>query len=330
MPTTQKTAETTAAWLQERIAFEARPENVITVPDELLKPHPLVKAAAAAVRKEIAALQLNREERERPRKPAERPQLILGPSWNKYMERGFLEIDAGVLPMRVSIEFADRALRLWDAVLKACEVRGLHISIRSRRAKVSDGVDEVALRLAQNVGQVKQTNKLGRRAALARQPPVCLRMFVNETKIEDSADRPLEQQLNDVMVRIHRSIALQRTGRAAYAEQRQRDEAAAQMREQERAVAAEAARRREEEQQRIQEEQEAAAERERMLVVEASAWRDATAIRAYAAHIRASAKAGGEVAPALRDWLARAEAVAKRLDPTRGRLGQQPKPPEIS
>jgi hypothetical protein len=220
--------------------------------------------------------------------------------------------------MRVSIESADRALRLWDAVLKACEARGLRISAKDRRANVSDGVNEVALRLAEHIVQVKQMAKRGRRTVLPQRPPGCLWIVVNETKIEDSTDCPLEQQLNDVMVRIHRSIALQRTGRARAAERQQRDEVATQVQAQARAAAAESVRVRDEELQRLQAEKDAAAERERMLVVEAGAWRDAMAIRAYAAHVEAAA--GGAPAPVLRDWLAWADLVAERLDPTQERL----------
>lgn len=64
MPTIEQVANPTAAWLQ-RIASEARPENAIFVPAELVKPHPLVKAAAAAMRAEIVGLQLNREKQTR-------------------------------------------------------------------------------------------------------------------------------------------------------------------------------------------------------------------------------------------------------------------------
>lgn len=318
MPTTEKAAHPTAAWLQERIAFEALPENAIMVPADLVKPHPLVKAAAAVVRAEVGALQSDRDRRERPLKPGERPQLFLGPSWREYVKRGFLEMDPEVLPMRVSIESADRALRLWNALLRACEARGLRVTLSGRRVKVSDGADTVDLRLNENLTPLKQPAKRGRSATLTRRPPGCLRIVVNETKIEDSADCPLEQQLNDVLVRIHRSIASQRKWRPIAAERQRNDEAAAKVRDQERAAAAEVARLREEEEQRSQAEQAAAAERERMLVAEADAWRDAMTIRAYAAHVEAAAD--GAPAQALRDWLVWAESVAERLDPTLKRL----------
>lgn len=220
-------------------------------------------------------------------------------------------------PMRVAIESANGALRIWDAVLKACEARGLHVSAGERRVKVSDGMGWVALRLAEKVDQVKRAVMLGDDIVMARRPTGFLRMYVNETKIEGAAGHPLEQQLNDVMVRIYRSIALQYTGREMAGERRRRDEVAAQ--ERERAATAEAARLRDMELQRMQPEQDAAAERERLLIAEAAAWRDAMAIRAYAGHIQA---AMGEERPcALRTWLDWAESVAERLDPTRKRIG---------
>jgi hypothetical protein len=321
MPT-EKIADPTAAWLQERIAFEARPENTVLVPAELMKPHPLVKAAATAVRVEIAGLQKNRENQERVRDRNAPPQInwaaLEKPNWQTYLERGIMEGDPEALPMRVAIESTDRALRLWDAVLKACEARGLRVSVGNRRVSVCSGVDRVELRLAEKVDQVKRAVKIGGDIVMARQPTGCLRLFVTETKIEDSTDRLLEQQLNDVLVRIYRTIASRRTVHASAVVRRQHDEAVAQLREQERAAAAEATRLHEEEVQRLQAEQAAATERERTLLAEANAWRDAAAIRGYAAHIAAAA--GGMASPALKEWLTWAESVAERLDPTSKRI----------
>jgi hypothetical protein len=140
---------------------------------------------------------------------------------------------------------------------------------------------------------------------------------LGEIKFEDSAERPLEAQLNAVLAGIHRSFALQRTQRVAAAERQRRNEAAAQALEEERAIAAAATRLREEELRRQQTEQAAVAERERLLLVEATSWRDAATIRAYAAHLKAAATVDGAIiAPALRDWLAWADTVADKLDPT--------------
>lgn len=153
-----------------------------------------------------------------------------------------------------------------------------------------------------------------------RNPAGRLRLFAvhcGETKFEDTAERPLEEQLNAILAWIHRSLASQRADRAIAAERLRLEEEAAQIRERERAAAAAVARQRDKELRRLQAEQAASAERERLLQVEAGAWRDAEAIRAYVAHLRV---VGAVPAPGLMDWLTWADAVADKIDPTTKRL----------
>jgi hypothetical protein len=128
-------------------------------------------------------------------------------------------------------------------------------------------------------------------------------------------------QLNAILMWIRRSLASLRSSRAIAAEKKRAEEAAAQIQAQERAAVVEAARLREEELREQQAAQAAEAERERLLMAEATDWRDAASIRAYTAHLRATAAISGAViTPALMDWLTWADAVADRLDPTSTRL----------
>ncbi|MCU0626942.1 MAG: hypothetical protein MUF21_10740, partial [Gemmatimonadaceae bacterium] len=76
----------------EQAAFEARPENRLVVPDVLEQPHRLVAAAVAAMRTAKA-----------------NPQQILEP-------RG-----ARCLDLAVSMGTVDRALRVYDVLIKALE-----------------------------------------------------------------------------------------------------------------------------------------------------------------------------------------------------------------
>jgi len=319
--------------LQERLAFENAPENVIVVPAELVKPHRLVAAALPLIRAEIAGLQRSRERQANPRrrKPGEqwKPdwEALRKPNWRDYEQRGVMELNEDALPVRVSVEASDRALRIWDALLKACEARGLRASAATRQVKVSDGVDDVGLRMSEKVGRITRPAAWGGEETVKRTPTGQLRMFVvhlGETKFEDAPERPLEAQLNAILMWIYRSFVSQRTSRVIAAEKRRVEEAAAQARELERAAEAEKARQREDEEERQRAAQAAAeatraqeTERERLLLLEASAWRDAETIRAYAAHLKA---AGAATAPSLRDWLAWAETVADKLDPTSKRL----------
>ncbi|WUR14715.1 hypothetical protein E7V67_006290 [[Empedobacter] haloabium] len=323
-------------WLLERLAFEARPENAIIVPTALVKPHPLVKATATAVRAEIALLQRARDQVPVVRKPGE-PWVMprrRDIAWLDYERRGVMELNESLIPMRVSIESAERALLIWDALLKACTARSMVIVAAPRQVKISDGQDDVGLRMSEKVDRITRPAPWGSGEETARRSATgTLRLFaihLGEAKFQDTPERPLELQLNDVMVWVHRSIASQRAGRALAAERRMHEEAAAQVRERERTAAAEAARVREEEERRLKAEQNAIAERERVLVAEAGAWRDAMAIRAYAAHVETAAVSGAILTPVLRQWLAWADSVAAQLDPTKERLGMSAgeRPPE--
>jgi hypothetical protein len=316
------------AGLQERLAFEGNPKNAVVALAELAKPHRLVTSAVPVIRAEVAGLQRSRDYVPPRRKPDDPWEIdwaaTAKPNWRDYEQRGVMELDEDVLPVRVSIEAVDRALRIWDALLHACEARGMRVSAASRQVKISDGTDYVGLRMSEKVDRITRPAAWGGEQTVRRTPTGCLRMFVihlGETKFEDTPERPLEAQLNSILVWIHRSLASQRTGRAVAAEKKQAEEATARIQAEERAAAAEAARLREEEIRKQQAAQAAEAERERLLMAEANAWRDAAAIRAYTVHLKTAAAIGGAViAPALMEWLTWADAFADKLDPTSTRL----------
>ena len=83
-----------------RLAHEARPENRIRVPDRLSRPHPLVRETAAALR----------QRRSSSGAPG---------SWRP----------ARRLDIRVTPKHLGRALRIFDALVKALEARGIPISV---------------------------------------------------------------------------------------------------------------------------------------------------------------------------------------------------------
>lgn len=307
-------------WLQQRLAFELDPHNAVVVAAELVKAHRLVAAAATAARTETSGLLKSRDRKAKPRKPgalwARTPMLHLKPHWRDYEQRGVLELDAAVLPLRVSIETVDRALRIWDALIKACGARGLSVSVDRGLAKIADGVDSVGLRMSEKVIRITRPAAWGGVETVSRNATGQLRIFVvylGEAKFEDSAKRPLEAQLNDILTRVHRVIASQRAGRAIAAEKSRLDAADARSREEElqRHLAAQA-------------QEEAERERQRLLSAEATAWREARSIREYVEHVRAAATASGHsAAHGLREWSDWAMAVADELDPTSGRLRDQ-------
>lgn len=311
------------ATLQEQLAFEAAPENAIVVPAELVKPHRLVAAALPPIRAEIAKLQRSRDYVPPKRKPGA-PWRISDMSsgyWKDYELRGVMELGDDVLPVRVSIGAVDRALRIWHALLQACEARGLQVVSAHRQVKIGDGTHWIGLRMSEKVDRVTKPSTWHTGVETAsRQPTSCLRIFAirfYETKFEETLKRPLEAQLNAILAWIHRTLASERTKRSIADEKRLLEENAAKVQEQARAAAAAEARLRDEDLQRLRAEQAAMAERERLLLAEAGAWRNAEVIRSYVAHLRA---VGQNITPALADWLIWADGVANKLDPTTSRL----------
>lgn len=333
----QSPASRPHAWLDQMVSFEAAPENVVVVQAELSNPHPLVAKAAKEARAEHSALLQSRERITNPpkRKPGQRWEpnweALAKPSWTEYANRGYIMDPASsTLPLRLSIETTDRALRIWDALLKACKARGMRVTSGHRLAIVSVGRNdalEVGIRISERVDLTK-SRVVGRTFEPAvRRGTGRLRLVLvhnSESRFEDSEDHPLEAQLNAVLVRIHRSIASQRSLKAQVLESRRQDEINAQANEHLRVEEAAAAQARAHELQRQQtaqaEESETRRqemERERMLREEAAAWRDAQTIRAYVAQIgETDGTAIDEVSLKRREWLDWASDVADRLDPT--------------
>jgi hypothetical protein len=320
--------------LAEQLAFEADPANAIDVAEVLLRPHPIVARTAKAVRAEIAGLEKSRTWRRQPQRPGARVEpdwsSFVLPSWNDYVHRGhIMELSDAVLPMRVSIETSSRALRIWDAVIKACVARGMQVAVEPRALMVSREGDWVRLRVSEKVDKAPVSARPN--ADLVRIATGSLRIFVidrGETKFDDRPERSLDHQLNDVLRRIHHSMASLRFQRQVWAEERRRAEVGRQALELQRAATAERRRHiddeerhREAERAALEAEHQAEIERERQLVIEANAWRQAETIRAYAAHVASAIAASGTPAgPELSAWLTWAAAVAERLDPTSKRL----------
>jgi hypothetical protein len=309
------------AWLQTRLAFEDDPLNAVVVSANLMKPHRLVASAVKEVRAQRAALERSRERLANPRqlKQGERWEpdweALAGPSWSEYERRGrIMDLGANSLPLRVSLESADRALRIWDAMLKACEARRIKVSLKSRLVELSIDGDTLGLRLSEKVDRIECKKVSLADDRFTRLPTGKLRFFIvdhGETRFEDTVAYPIESQLNDILRRVYRTIAAWRAQEPA------------------RAKASEAARLQMEERRRQQEAQAAVAvakkqetERERQLVGEATAWREAQAIREYALHIEAAAKTRvTPIGPELQRWIVWADSIAEKLDPTSNRLG---------
>jgi hypothetical protein len=328
-------------WLHARLAFEDDPQNAVVVSAELAELHRLVAAAAKEVCAMSAALERSRERLQNPpkRKPGEqwKPnwEALAYPNWRDYEARGeIMDLSACAAPMRVSIETADRALLIWDAVIKACEARGMRASAEHLVVKIGVAQDYVGLRISEQVDLTKRAVAPGVVLVTVRKATGRLRIVVaagSEPRFVDSAARPLEVQLNDILRKIYRAIASQRARRAEAAEKLRRDEVAARARQEELAKEAETTRLREEALLRQQAAQAAAdairaqeIERERALVSEAAAWGEAQLIRDYTAHLGVVATTScTPIRPELQEWMTWAASVAEKLDPTSNRLGDR-------
>lgn len=187
-----------------QIDFERRPENLINVSEDVVRYHPLVRAA----RESFA-----------PRK--------------QDYKRGLVSSGPGTLHIRVSPASKVRALRILDALVKACEIRGFEVrssEIRASAMSVQDAEtivrvygEDVRLTLEEKCRSVEHVLTATERKDLARGsgswipkhdivPTGLLSLqiayFLSKTTWKDNAKTRLEACLNDVMVALVQTAIL--------------------------------------------------------------------------------------------------------------------------
>jgi hypothetical protein len=305
-----------AEWLDARLSFEKDPVNRIGVGPTLDAPTALVRQTRKVAEKHIAQIERSRIMYLARGKNSDTwlaPRLPTLPAWSFYRRKGYLELSGENLPMRVSVESVDRALRIWDAIVKAAEARGLALNIEANRLQLSAHGQTVEMRMAERVARVVGPTK-GRSAVdvmmnshITMQPTGELRIFFGEKKFSDSRVAALDGQLNTVFAYVFKSLNRERIRELERIEQRRVSE------ERSARLAA-----------RVEEAKErarlAAEEREREagLEAEAAAWRRAQEIRSYTAAVFAAAPAP---TPAhIREWIDWANSVASRIDPLTTRV----------
>lgn len=317
-------------WLSEQLAFEADQANRVVVPPDLIRPHPLVRQTAQVVNEYRRKLEASRKRAETPSKARDRRQpdfsAFTKPNWREYLEKGYIELPGDVLPLRVSLEVTDRALRLWDALIKACINRKMDISLGKDRLLVAKRGITVELRMSERLVRTTLPTKgmseidiLSKRN-IRHESSGELRIFVGgfgtEWKAEDDSKGKLEDRLNVVLSRIHSTVKLRLDREAEWAERDRLEQLARERRELERQALAEC--------QRLQE-----AERQRRadLVAEAENWKRTTVVREYINAVKKRAvdtTLSGESKAALDAWIAWAEHAADTLDPLASRIVDNP------
>lgn len=302
--------------VQER--FEALEENRIRVPDVLNDPHPLIARTITALRRA------------------------------KPNAQGYLVPATQVLNVDVTIDGADRAMCILDALLKALDARGYSTSIRPAHEGVRPatvvrvGEEDVAIGLSEKVDLVERAEPTAATkpvrnprshsfSSIAKPAPTPRRELVSTGQYSlridhsylgirctwsDGKTQRVDQCLNSFIV-----------GLVVAAEKLKQQRLEREAREREWRAAEE---QRAEEQRR----REAEAARLRALDQALSAWRDARDIRQYVAEARAALSRGAELpadAPILL-WLAWAEGYADCIDPLspEPRVPKDPSPPHPS
>jgi hypothetical protein len=299
--------------------FESLAENRIVVADVLADPHPLIAKTVAALRRA------------------------------KPNHQGYLIPTVPALNVNVSLDGADRAMCILDALLKALDARGYETTIHPARSDetrpatvVKIGGDEVPISLTERIDVVERPDLVPPRqptrprrashwdAIYAPSPPEPRRELVASGQYTlridisyiscrrawtDGKQQRLEQILNSIVVGLVVAAEKLREHRLER-EKRERE-----WREAE-------ARRIEEERRR-----ELEAGRIRALDRVLTAWRDSRDIREYVAEARQALS--GEGAPpdaAIFAWLEWVENYADRLDPVRPvpKVPKDPGPPRPS
>lgn len=260
----------------------APPAERIVVPERLIRPHPLVERAGAALQR------ANADDRG-----------ILF-AWPKHH-----------LDIRVTRASLDRALRIMDALVKALEAHGCAISVRSdQQAKtvVKVGDDEVPIRLDERTRRVEKPRKPGdwlskryeflATGKLAIQIEQWVRGSFQQTWA-DGKEQQLEQRLNGVVESVivaaeeekARRLERERREREWKATEKQREEA------------------------RLREALERALVQD--LEKRVGVWQTSAQLRAFAAAVEARVLVDGDEQEVerLRIWLTWVRSYADRLDP---------------
>jgi len=301
-------------WLAERIAFEEREENRITIEQKPARWHKVVVPIRDELREAAKELEASRRAEECAEK---HPRLRQLPNWNGYKWR--MAVDRGQIlrethksaPTRVSPLGYKRALNILHTLCREAERRGFTVSENTRRGRIAFNGHgaEILVRISERLEDKWRTEKSDweakPRKVRYQVPTGKLRVYVgtswSEAEIADDDEKGLESTLNRVFVKMYRQVVRER-------ERRREQEARETARQAEEARRDAAEQRRHEEEARKQRER----HRRRSLVVEARDWKTAALIREYADHV---AKSNECALPGLGAWRTWALGVADALDP---------------
>jgi hypothetical protein len=271
----------------EQQRYEALEENRIVVPELLSDPHPLVA-------KSVKALRRAKRDPSGYLQPKTRP----------------------CLAVRVTLDSADRAMCIYDALLKALDARGYPATITSgdqsstviriRDENVAVLIEEKVERVERKSSDPRPRRRLSYRSELDWVPTGRLSLKIDHSYLNGvrrswghGKRQRVEGCLNDFVVGL---VAASETLKAQHLAREERER---QWREAEERRAEEARRREEE------------AARVRALESALATWQKARLVREYAAELRRSMEVTGTLEPGspLDTWLRWVDAYADRVDP---------------
>jgi hypothetical protein len=303
-----------AKWLAERIAFEERPENRITVEEKPTRWHKVVLPIRDDLREAAKEAEKAKREEERRKK---HPQLRNEPNWAALRWPSF-SYHGQILchsprssPTRLTPLTYERGLLILNTLCHEAERRGFTVAFNEQRGRIEfkgyGGEIEVRITesLEDKLRSEKNDGERKPRVVEYKEPTGKLRLYIgnawSETGISDDKDGKIEAKLNRVFIRVYRIVVRERERKR---EQEARDRA---YEIEARKRAESEARQREEEARKLRDRR-----RRRSLVVEAKQWKTATLIREYVTHVMNSA----QPAAGTTTWTDWALSVADGLDPT--------------
>ena len=189
------------------IAREKTAEWQIEVPEDLPIAHPLLKKAAAAIRRS------SRDKRSQ------------GVPWHQRYQAKLLKPGPGCLDVAVSKASLPRAFRIMQALLTAFDRRGFAIRMTDKNETFVTVLDEsFQIALVERFKQVVVKHSYGPGVDLEPSGRLMLRIGASyqNAGVADSPPRKVEDALNKFVVRLVRRALEAKRARAVYAERQAR------------------------------------------------------------------------------------------------------------
>jgi hypothetical protein len=309
-----------AIWLERRESFEADPTNHIAVELKPKKFHPLLlEAQSQLIEKVKEAEKLiieAQKEAVRSKKKTWEPN-INSLRLNFFERDGqLLELHRWGMPLRLTLNTWERGLAIISALFIAAEKRGIEIIKEKQGNKLSFKLDggEVYIRMSEKLKQVvpapKTSNDLNSHldSQKIKVSSGVLRFHIciggySEIEISETAERPLQEYLNQVFCRIYKLIVRSRFKNRELLEWRRKYEEENRQREEREKIRLEALRLQEIESQKIQ-----------SLLKEANDWQNAELVCRYISHLDAIDNIREN--ERFLEWKKWALKVVNELDPT--------------